>query len=104
MTAGNTYALSSWVFLRVLGFIYLCAFASLGTQVRGLIGSRGLIPALDIPNHRRGGGLRRILGTPTLLWINSSDELLSRLCWAGAVLSLLLMFGVAPLPMLVLLW
>jgi len=104
MVAGDSYALSSWLFLRVLGFIYFTAFVSLAVQVRGLIGSEGLIPALDLLNRHRRGGLRRIFRLPTLLWLNSSDRFLAGLCWTGAFLSILLLIGVAPLPTLLLLW
>ena len=40
-----TYALSSWLFLRLLGLVYLCAFWSLASQVRGLVGHDGILPA-----------------------------------------------------------
>ena len=40
-----TYAVSSRVFLRLLGFIYLLAFASYWVQLGGLIGERGILPA-----------------------------------------------------------
>src|SRR5437667_12514937 len=104
MLAGNTYAVSAWLFLRVLGFIYFAAFISLAPQVRGLIGSEGLVPAIDLLNRHRRGGLRRIFRIPTLLWLNSSDRFLAGLCWTGVLLSILLVIGVAPIPMLVLLW
>src|SRR2546426_9272500 len=41
----STYAVTRWVFLRALGLIYLIAFASFWVQVRGLIGSQGILPA-----------------------------------------------------------
>jgi hypothetical protein len=102
--AAHTYVLSSWVFLRALGVIYLIAFISLARQVRGLIGSEGLVPAIDLLNRHRGGGLGRILRIPTLLWINSSDKFLGGLCWSGAILSVLMVLGIAPLPITIVLW
>jgi len=104
MVAGNSYALSSWLFLRVLGFIYFSAFISLAVQVRGLIGSEGLVPAIDLLNRHRRGGFRRVFRLPTLLWLNSSDRFLSSLCWTGAFLSIVLLIGIAPMPTLILLW
>jgi len=44
-TQPETYRLSSWLFLRLLGVVYLAAFWSLGTQVIGLIGHSGILPA-----------------------------------------------------------
>jgi hypothetical protein len=99
-----TYALSSWLFLRALGFIYFTAFASLAVQVRGLIGSKGIIPAIDILNRYRAGGLKRMLFAPTIFWVNASDRALSAVCWLGAGLSVLLMLDVASLPILILVW
>src|SRR5204862_1694798 len=40
-----SYFLTRWLFLRTLGTIYLIAFASLWTQIDGLIGSNGILPA-----------------------------------------------------------
>src|SRR6202044_1057567 len=33
-----------WLFLRLLGGIYLAAFASLAVQITGLAGTRGILP------------------------------------------------------------
>jgi hypothetical protein len=104
MPGVHTYALSAWLFLRLLGFIYFVAFVSLATQIRGLIGSNGVVPAIDILNRYRPGGLSRVFRFPTLLWISCSDRFLSGLCWCGAGLSVLLMIGFAPIPVLILLW
>src|SRR4029077_20811655 len=41
---------------------------------------------------------------PTLCWLGASDGMLEGLCWAGVVLSLLLLAGVAQVPVLFLLW
>ena len=40
---GN-YVLTRALFLRLLGFVYFCAFVSLWTQIDGLIGSNGILP------------------------------------------------------------
>jgi hypothetical protein len=75
-----TSARVSWIFLRVLGLIYLAAFWSLAVQVIGLIGHNGIVPA------------------PV------SDATLRTLCGGGVALALLLVGGVAPIPVLILLW
>ncbi len=41
------YELVGWVFLRLFGAIYVAAFASLGVQIRGLIGHSGILPVSD---------------------------------------------------------
>jgi lipase maturation factor 1 len=104
MAGAHTYALSTWLFLRVLAFIYFAAFISLAPQIRGLIGSTGVVPAIDQLNRYRSGGIGRVSRFPTLLWLNSSDSFLSGVCWAGAALSTLLMVGFAPVPILFFLW
>ena len=90
----ETYQITSWLFLRLLGAIYLVAFASFGVQSAGLIGSHGILPVTDFLR-----GMHEYLGmsaywkVPTLLWLSSGDLLL-RLIWiAGVCLSLLLLFG-----------
>ena len=41
------YYLTRWLFLRLLGAIYLIAFISLWTQIDGLVGSNGILPAQE---------------------------------------------------------
>ena len=50
----SSYALTRWVFLRALGVIYLIAFVSLWVQVKGLIGSQGILPAPQYLQSLRG--------------------------------------------------
>src|SRR5258706_9990840 len=45
--APTAYVLVDWLFIRLLGLIYLVAFASLAVQITGLIGSHGILPAGD---------------------------------------------------------
>lgn len=101
---GETYVIASWLFLRVMGLIYLAAFLSLAVQIRGLIGRDGILPLEDFLASRRRLGLRRLWRIPTLCWLNASDTFLSLLCWGGVALSLLLVIGLAPLPISILLW
>ncbi|PYI82879.1 MAG: hypothetical protein DME26_16235, partial [Verrucomicrobia bacterium] len=101
--SGN-YVLSGWLFLRVLGLIYLAAFVSLATQIKGLVGSRGILPARGFLLAKQNWGPTRFLQIPTLGWWNASDGFLQFLCWGGAALALLLLVGVAPIPILIALW
>ena len=103
--SGEAYVLTRWVFLRLLGLVYFFAFASLWSQILGLIGSRGILPAADFLRAAAGSlGPRHSWLLPTLAWMNSSDTFLVALCAAGTVLSVLLMLDFAPLPILVVLW
>ncbi|HET9709351.1 MAG TPA: lipase maturation factor family protein [Gemmatimonadales bacterium] len=104
-SSGSTYTVSRWIFLRALGVIFLIAFVSLWVQVKGLIGSQGILPARDLltaAQAQLGGERYRIL--PTVFWFGSSDAALQVACVLGATCSLLLIADVAPGPMLVMLW
>ena len=76
----STYALARWWFLRLLGVVYLVAFWSLATQILGLVGHNGILPA--------GVG----------------DTWLRGVCVGGVALAMLLIAGVAPAALLPLLW
>lgn len=100
-----TFYLARWVFLRLLGLCYLAAFASFWTQVHGLVGSHGILPVAPLLDR-----VREVYGPeswwrfPTLLWIDSSDRALDLLCGGGVALSILLVLGLAQVPVLLLLW
>jgi lipase maturation factor 1 len=101
----STYFVSRRLFIACLGAAYFFAFVSLGTQLEGLVGSRGILPAADFLSAvKERFGARAYVLAPTLAWLGAGDALLAGLCAAGAVLALLLMAGVAPAPILLLLW
>src|SRR4029077_9247161 len=92
-----TYFWARHWFLRALGLIYLIAFLSLWVQVDGLIGSDGMSPLNQfLPAARAQLGPDAYALLPTLCWFNSSNAFLHFLCGGGVVLSLLLIFGIAP--------
>ena len=100
-----TYVVSRWLFLRLLGVVYLVAFLSLVGQVAGLVGGHGILPAggfLERAHAAYGGAAYRLF--PTICWLGADDRALVALCWAGAALALLLIAGVAQAPILLLLW
>ena len=104
-----THFLTRWVFLRLLGLVYLFAFVSLWTQVDGLIGSHGIAPAARLMDAARTwtqehGSWDAHWQMPTLCWFGASDGFLHFLCASGTILSLLVICGVAPVPALALLW
>ena len=101
----QSYAIMRSVFLRALGIVYLAAFLSLGVQLDGLIGSRGILPVGEFLSAVHAGSFtQNFLRLPTLCWINSSDGLLHVLCDGGAVLSCVLIVGIMPMPVLAMLW
>jgi predicted DCC family thiol-disulfide oxidoreductase YuxK len=95
------FAARRW-FLRALGLIFLIAFVSLWVQIDGLIGSGGITPVAEfLPAVRAQIGDHAFSVLPTLCWLSSSDAFLHFLCGGGVVLSLFLIFGIAPAVSLV---
>src|SRR3984893_3593648 len=92
--------ISRWLFLRALRLIYFSAFFSLLFQIRGLIGTQGILPAADYLQAVRTLGALRFWYAPTLLWLSSSDRMLMALCWAGLIASLVLVANIWPRAML----
>jgi hypothetical protein len=90
--------IARWLFLRALGLIYFSAFCSLLFQIRGLIGSAGILPAGKYLQQvtQSLGHSERLWYAPTLLWISSSSTMLMVVCWAGLICSLLVVFNVWP--------
>ena len=101
----SCYVLSRWIFLRGLGIIYLLAFGSLAVQIRGLVGSDGIFPVREYltPAYQQLG-TQAYHFLPTLCWFNQSDAMLLFLCWGGVGLSVMLICGLAQVPVLALLW
>ena len=105
-----SYFLGRWLFLRALGAVYFFAFLSLWTQINGLIGHDGILPAgqymaaVQQQCDQHDIGLERYYLLPTLCWFNASDTFLEVQCAAGVGFSILLIAGLAPVPCLALLW
>ena len=105
------FRLTRWVYLRLLGLTALFAFVSLYVQMDGLFSSDGISPAADFMSSLRQyadgqdwGSMRRFVELPTLAWLSASDGALHAFAIAGIVASLLLIFDVAPGPMVALCW
>ena len=97
--------LTRWLFLRILGFIYLIAFLSIWVQIPGLIGSHGILPAENyLQAIQNNFGSERFWLFPTLYWLNPTDAFLNVLCGGGTILAILLIIGVMPTASLFLLW
>ncbi|HTW67077.1 MAG TPA: lipase maturation factor family protein [Bryobacteraceae bacterium] len=83
-----------WLFLRALAAIYFVAFASLGVQVAGLIGDRGILPASRyLAGMSKALGARAYWDAPTIFWLAHGTRTLEIACWAGAAIAVLLFSG-----------
>jgi predicted DCC family thiol-disulfide oxidoreductase YuxK len=102
----HTFILTRWLFLRLLGVIFLIAFGSLAVQMTGLVGSGGILPIGSLLERAGNAyqGADRFLRLPTLLWLDSSNTVLQFLCVGGMALSLLLIFDVLTAPVMLLMY
>lgn len=94
------------LFLRLLGVVYLIAFASLEVQIEGLLGVDGLRPAAELLQDAAAGReTAPVLRVPTVFWWTGADDAVLRgTCRLGVVAAALLATGLLPLPLLALLW
>jgi predicted DCC family thiol-disulfide oxidoreductase YuxK len=93
--APQTYRLSGWLFLRLLGMIYFIAFASFGVQAAGLIGAHGILPVAEfLPAVRNYLGAAAYWNVPTIFWLGTSDTSIKAVWIAGVCFSALLVIGV----------
>ncbi|HXZ95465.1 MAG TPA: lipase maturation factor family protein [Burkholderiales bacterium] len=99
------FQLVIWFFMRAIGLIYLAAFVSIGVQALGLIGSHGILPLSEfIDAIKHYFGVERYWLFPMVFWLASADLAIQVICWAGAALSLLLVFNILPRLCLLLLY
>ncbi|HYT19956.1 MAG TPA: lipase maturation factor family protein [Candidatus Polarisedimenticolia bacterium] len=93
--------LPRWIFLRALGLIFYSAFFSLLPQIRGLIGPHGILPAGEyLQALAERFGHAGYWYAPTLLWFSSGAHMLTGICWAGMIASVLLVLNLWPRGML----
>jgi len=105
--ATKGYWLTRFVFLRLLGFIYLIAFISLATQVIPLIGSEGLLPAdnfIDRVESSYGSKSNGFSALPSIFWFGISDNALVILSWLGVILSIIVLIGYSNSILMFVLW
>lgn len=95
----------AWLYLRALGLVYLCAFLSFWVQLEGLIGPEGILPAEELMEAARQSPSVSVWTFPTWCWwLGASSASLHLQAALGVLLSLLLAFGLANVPLLLLLW
>jgi hypothetical protein len=103
--SGSGWHLSRRVFLCGLSGVYAVAFASMGFQVEGLLGSGGIGPAAEFLERAfEALGANAYWRVPTWLWFGCSDAALSALCVLGFAASAAAAFGFAPAAALFVAW
>ena len=84
--SAESYWLTRFVILRLLGFVYAVAFLAAAIKILPLIGSHGLLPldsflarAQDALGSKAAGFAR----LPSLFWFDHSDAALQMTAWIG---------------------
>ena len=95
------HLIARWIFLRTFGLIYFSAFFALLFQVRGLIGTDGILPANLYLQRLTAAGALRFWYAPTLLWISASNHMLMAITWIGLIASILIVLNLIPRPALI---
>lgn len=90
----DTFWLSRFLFLRVLGFAYLSAFLSLWVQLDGLIGPQGILPVEKFFSavFQRYGSVSHFY-LPSVFWLSANPAFLHLICGLGILTALLVIFG-----------
>src|SRR6476619_4698521 len=104
---GNSYWLTRFAILRLLGFVYAVAFLVAAQQLVPLVGEHGLTPAnqfFERVQAHFGSRPAAALQLPSLFWFGISDQGLSIFAWVGFGLSLIVLGGFANAILLGILW
>ncbi len=101
----TSYVFAAWLFLRAIGLAYFAAFLSFSSQVLGLIGSSGILPASRLVQAvGQAEGANGFWLVPSLFWFNQSDLALQVICWLGLIASLIVSLGLMTNLALVVCW
>lgn len=103
----QTYWLTRFMILRLLGIIYAIAFLVTINQILPLIGSHGLSPVsiyLKQITGLLGSGGAAFMRLPSLFWFWHSDTALLTGAWIGFLLSCVVIAGYANALVLGVLW
>ena len=106
----QSFHVTKFVILRLVGFVYLVAFVGAYHQNRGLMGTHGLVPArhhMDQLKQTFNSPMQGFLSHPSLYWfIDSSleDWHLDATAVIGSILSFVVVLGLDSWLVMVVLW
>lgn len=93
------------LFVRLLGLLYVVAFASLWPQIAGLFGNQGILPTqIFLGSVAHTLGSRKYLMLPTLFWLSSDNTALQLVCGLGLCAGLAIGALRLVWPMLLVAW
>lgn len=86
--------LASHIFIKLLAITYLIAFASLSTQITGLVGTNGILPFGEFLTHISIKlSWQAYFFVPSIFWLSTSDIFLLSATYVGCILSVALLLG-----------
>ncbi|MGD1090173.1 MAG: lipase maturation factor family protein, partial [Verrucomicrobiota bacterium] len=103
----DSYWLTRFVMLRLLGCVYAVAFLVAAKQILPLIGSHGLLPVdlfLQRVQNDLGSATAGFIRLPSLFWFAHSDAVLQLAAWFGFALSCVVVAGYANAIVMAALW
>lgn len=101
----SDYTIAAHLLPKLLGIVYFFAFGAFIFQIKGLIGSEGILPVHPYLEWTYSYyGKKAYYHIPTLFWLDSSDKTLLGIAYLGTLLSLLLVIGFYPAVTLLLLY
>ena len=103
----ESYWLTRFVILRLLGTVYVIAFLVAVQQLVPLVGSHGLTPApfyLDAVARQLGTRWDGFFNLPSLFWLDCSDTALRLVPWIGLILACAVAAGFANSIIMAVLW
>jgi hypothetical protein len=104
----RSYALVSFVMLRLVALCYFVGFASAHQQIRALVGEHGLLPAVDDFARAAaldGGRTHAFFVEPSLFWLMPpTDRALAVVCVIGIALSFACLLGATNAIVQLVLW
>src|SRR5712664_782226 len=103
----DSYWLTRFVILRLLGCVYAVAFFTAAKQILPLIGSHGLLPMesfLVRVQNALGSLPSGFVRLPSFFWFAHSDATLQLAAWIGFALSCVVVAGYANAIVLAVLW
>ena len=93
----ESYTTAAALLPRLLGLIYFFAIGAFLFQIKGLLGTNGILPVKNFLDRFKHFPLsKRILYIPTLFWFNPSDWALMSVTVLGTLVSIALMFNYYP--------
>lgn len=105
--APESYRLTRFVMLRLMGAVYAVAFLAAAKQIVPLIGSHGLTPLdlfLPAVGEHYGSAAAGFVHLPSLFWFMHSDAALQTTAWIGFILACVVVAGYANAILMTVIW